>query len=208
MNLEFNDVAKALAELNGCVKLDNNTMDKQEYFGGNENRTGVFYKSDHICNIQRGSIPEFNTFGDYNKVLMPVSPEVGLRPENYSTVVTRQFLLTEEDITIQEANLNLGTRKSGVIMFGGHQVMAERKNAQLTDGRIVAAILFRAYLKPVVLPHKIDRMGWRETFAHILKANIPGITGKTLGEKLNVDLINRKNVSIQSIEDLKKKAVE
>ena len=195
---------KKLKELNSDINID--TTGKNVYFGGEgeAHRTGIFFKTEHICNIDKGFIPEFNVKGGGQINLINVSPTYALNHRD--TCITQHIIVDSSNIMmLGELNRKLGTKETAEVSFGTYTVMASREKVVTQANEFDDAILVRRYVKREVLPCHIVRIGWRQLCELLINKKIPGVTREKLGEALNTTL-RKGYTDAETFADVKKKA--
>lgn len=151
-------------------------------------RMGLFLGNEHVCNIERGDVPEFNCYGEYAKAMMLIHPS-----ERRPSDVTQQIMTMPEGSTITlfiEANKNLGRKTLDEIKVGTMPCIAQRLiGTDPATGEAIHCILLRIYYRWMDLPHAVDRVGWRQLFEEII--NKTGIKKEDIEKKFDVVLTGR-----------------
>lgn len=198
MTIDYSDFKAKLLELCDELVFDEGGQDERIYEGGNQNRTGIFYRGDHICNVDRGFITEWEQMERFlEPVVERISPHKALSNPLDESVTTHQDLFHVrgdhfEKQCFLDLNRKLGKRLHGEVRFGTGTSMARRMDVTMKDGDIIPGILVYVYLKESMKQTNIERIGWRHAFEYLLAHKIPGITREAIEEKFDVDITNIK----------------
>lgn len=184
MTFHCNDILAKLQELNPDLSIHDNSNDEFVYAGGNDHRTGLYYKNQHLCNIERGELPEMDAWGDFARCLLHVSVAEGLNHREDS-ISSEQWVSEDAQPTFTILSRHLGDADIAVVQLGDAQeACISREYDQSGHTWIVA----RYYFREKVLPHRVIKLGWRHTFHVLLQHKIPGITRESLERAFSIDL--------------------
>lgn len=208
MNIEYTTFKDRLLELCDELVFDEGGQDERIYEGGNQNRTGIFYRGEHLCNVDRGVVTEWEVVEDFlEPVIERISPHEALSNPLDEKITTHQDLFHPRGDCFQQQcfldlNRKLGKRLHGEVKFGSGQSMARRMDVQLKNGETVPGILVYIYVREEMKKTSIARIGWRHAFEYLLAHKIPGITREAIEEAFDVDITNFKPEDGPNIEKL------
>ena len=211
---EYDVFKSSLQELSDEITFDEGDGD-WVFEGGNQNRTGIFFRGNHICNVDRGFVTEFEKVEEFcepNEIR--ISPQENNQTDE-SITCHQDLFHTKGDVFEQECfkdlNLKLGKQYTGQVKFGtsrdgqSDQAIARRMEVGYKDkvtGEIEAidGIMVYIYLKEVMIKTTIERIGWRSVFDQLLALNIDGITKETIESKFDVDITSIQTSDGPSVE--------
>ena len=198
--ITYPDFKEKLCQLNPDIVFDERDDGSHIYYGTalGSARTGIWFKNDHICNIERiGAIPEFNIYGAPREDVYPISinecvEDDRQRPDGsyYSYFYTVEVHLSRDPVTFLKLNRLIGNQMEMIAKrkdFTSAEVLLER-----TSSSVITAYFSLGYR---VCSTKTIRIGWRYMFDRLVTLNIPGITkanvrkvfGVTYGDEFAAD---------------------
>lgn len=177
-SLDYSDVVRGLRELNTAISFDavvNRPSDyeyalkppaESDLIAQREEGSGVYFNGRYVCRIDRGQIPELKLWNVTSGVKSIGSADLDKHDE--VRVCYIEILPTD---SFYQAALEKAQKHDD-----NYKIEA--------DGRVFR---YEAFIETKV-PGRVIRVGWRHTFEALIRANIPGVTRESLGNKFAVDM--------------------
>lgn len=172
-----------LKELNPDIRVHDNSNDAVWYSTGNEHRTGIYYKDRHICNVQRGEIPEWDQWGNHAVARLPISVDEGQSNPDKSITIEQWFDASQSFYHDLVSLLDGRTEKTVKLGPENQQCHVARSKMGPKD-----AVCVRFYFMEKTIPHRVQILGWKTVMQFLMQAKIPGVTRKTLEDKFAINL--------------------
>lgn len=173
LSLSYETIESGLVELNTDFSFDAAVRRPSEYsyvLQGGDNltdvRTGVYFRGNYICAVDRGTIPEFKLWEEVDG-LEPIEMKDINRYDDTRVVWHR---VPNDHASYEEAHTKA--------------VRGDDNFALHEDGKV---IVYGAFRETKVLG-RVIRVGWRHTLEAVARKNIRGAGRCALGEKFGVDM--------------------
>jgi hypothetical protein len=129
-------------------------------------RQGVWHLGDHICSMDRGSVPEFKI---WSMAIKPV--QVGFGEADAEDAAVKYKIISP--FTPGYTDMYLAAARE-----------LDETLVVRNDGSLMKIHVTR----PQQVKDRVIRVGWRHTFERLIMANIHNVTRQALAAKFNVDM--------------------
>jgi hypothetical protein len=189
--ITYADFKTKMKQLNQDIVFDERDDGSHIYYGTalGAARTGIWWKNDHICNIERiAAIPEFNIYGDPKEDVFPLTIEDCIsdnsqRPDgNFNSYFyTVEVHLNIDPQTFLRLHRLIGNQMEMVAKrkdYTSAEILLER-----TSPLCITAYFALGYR---TCSTKVIRIGWRHMFNRLVSIGIPGVTKENIRRVFNV----------------------
>lgn len=185
--ISLSEVSAKLPTLNSDLTVHDNSNDSVVYWTGNKQRTGIYFRNDFITAIDRGDIPPEKVWTRPEAVPRFVKYDYALKHSN--KVETIQQLFWEGSYEYGQFDEMMGPKANPLLInFVSHDVVLERVYITIPNQPVKKGIVARLYQEHIMKPSRLERMGWKDTFSRLIKANIPGVTKESVEKLFEINL--------------------
>jgi hypothetical protein len=179
--IEYNTLKTGLTNLNSNVRFDERN-DDHIYAQSWEPRTGIWFRNDHICNVERiGATPQFNIYGLPKEDLFPIGVEECLMDDRMDENGPLSYFMTIVVKVDRDPQKFFALNK----MIGNQMEMVAKRN-DFTGGELLiertapGEIAVFTALGRRVCSTKVLRIGWIHIFKALEARRIPNMTRENL----------------------------